>query len=258
MTGSGNHTYLLHGPGPSALLIDAGTGDPRHLAELSAALRPSASTLSHVLVTHGHHDHVAGASLLASAYPPVLLHKWPWPDEDRHYDVTWQTLTSTSTFALSDQSNIRTIHTPGHSPDHVVFWHEPSRSIFTGDLVLPGASVVIQWSRRGDMAQYLDSIRSMIALQPKHLYPAHGPEVDEPLGLLEVTLSHRLLRERQVLERLTDGLDSVEAIVESIYHGLAPVHLAAARENVRAHLEKLQQEGRAVREDARWTSERST
>ena len=42
------------------------------------------------------------------------------------------------------------------------------------------------------------------------------------------------------------------SIVESIYDGLAPALVPAASENVRAHLEKLKREGRAVQRDGRW------
>ena len=49
-----------------------------------------------------------------------------------------------------------------------------------------------------------------------------------------------------MLAALAAGHDSVQAIAESIYDGLAPALLPAAQENVRAHLEKLKREGRAV------------
>ena len=38
MTGPGNNTYLLVGWPASAALIDAGVGEPRHLADLDAEL----------------------------------------------------------------------------------------------------------------------------------------------------------------------------------------------------------------------------
>jgi hypothetical protein len=49
------------------------------------------------------------------------------------------------------------------------------------------------------------------------------------------------------------GHASVQAIAESIYHGLSPALMPAAQENVRAHLEKLKAEQRATHEDGRWT-----
>ena len=67
MTGSGNNTYLITGGGRSAALIDAGVGEPRHLAELAETLGTSA--LATVLVTHGHADHAAGAPAIGDAHP---------------------------------------------------------------------------------------------------------------------------------------------------------------------------------------------
>ncbi len=251
MTGSGNHTYLLRGDS-GALLVDAGVGDPRHLASLATHLNDWGTVLSQVLVTHGHHDHVAGATALAAAHAHAQFFKWPWAAEDARYQVPWRPLAEPSRFALDDGTDLEAIYTPGHSPDHVAFWHATSRTLLCGDLVLPGGSVVIQWSRGGDMAQYLESLSIAIGLAPDRLLAAHGPEVADARGLLEETLSHRLLREAQIVERLAGGLETVEAIVDSIYHGLAPPYVAAARENVRAHLEKLGNEGRAVRRGEQW------
>ena len=58
-TGAGNNTYLLNGKSP--VLIDAGTGDSRHVRGVADALVQSPSTsLTKVLVTHGHADHASG------------------------------------------------------------------------------------------------------------------------------------------------------------------------------------------------------
>ena len=68
------------------------------------------------------------------------------------------------------------LHTPGHSPDHLVFWHERSRTAFTGDLVIPGSSVTIHTGRGGNLAEYLQSVERVRSLRPARLLPAHGPE----------------------------------------------------------------------------------
>lgn len=46
-------------------------------------------------------------------------------------------------------------------------------------------------------------------------------------------------RERQIVAAIAAGHRTVEAIAETIYDGLEPRLMPAARENVRAHLEKL-------------------
>ena len=65
MTGDGNWTWLLRGRLPT--LVDAGTGDPRFLDGVAAAL--DGARLAQVLVTHAHGDHSSGVLALAERFP---------------------------------------------------------------------------------------------------------------------------------------------------------------------------------------------
>ena len=112
---------------------------------------------------------------------------------------------------------------------------------------------MIQWSRGGNLSEYMRSLERLMALEPEVLLPAHGPRVDEPSRVIAAALDHRRMRERQVITALADGRASVPEIVESIYDGLDEALRSAAGETVRAHLEKLKAEGRARDEDGRWT-----
>jgi glyoxylase-like metal-dependent hydrolase (beta-lactamase superfamily II) len=251
MTGRGNQTYLLIGSTSQSVLIDAGVGDPRHLSSIDQELRTHGTQLGQVLVTHGHTDHVSGVPHLAARHPKAVFSKFPWPEEDRRYDVKWHAVAEGDEITLGP-SHLAVLHTPGHSPDHVSFWHESTRTAFTGDLVVQGGSVMIHASRGGDLIAYLASLERLIMLRPAVLLPGHGPAITDPLAVLNGYIEHRLIRENQVVDALREGQRTVREIAESIYHGLDPELMAAAHENVKAHLEKLKREGRVVTEDERW------
>lgn len=253
MTGAGNQTYLLVSSRGEATLIDAGVGAIAHLEALDRELHTLNARLVQAIVTHAHADHIAGAPAVAARHAAALWFKAPWPSEDAKYAVAWQPLADDTAIAAGDASLIA-LHTPGHSPDHVVLWHEESRTMFSGDLVTLGASVVIQASRGGNMRQYLQALERLRNLHPARLLPAHGQVIDDPDAVLRGYIDHRMAREAQIIAALHAGVRTVPAIAESIYDDLSPPLEAAARENVRAHLERLREEGRvAVSDDLEFT-----
>lgn len=248
-TGSGNNTYLISGSEPA--LIDAGIGHPKHLAAVRDALAGNA--LTRVLVTHGHPDHAAGASHLAETWPGLRFAKMPWSDVDNQFAVPWVALADGDQISVGD-GYVRVIHTPGHSPDHVCFFDEETRTLFCGDLLIKGASVVIPVSRGGSLTAYLRSLELIQALEPTRVLPAHGPEIDDLSSVVQQYVAHRQHREIEILNVLGDRPVGVDAIVVQVYSSLSGALQRMARENVLAHLVKLRDEGRVRKDDGLWSS----
>ncbi len=246
-TGAGNNTYLLKGRRPT--LIDAGTGEPRHLAALTEAL--DGASLAQVLVTHAHSDHVEGGAAIAARHPEARFSKFPWSEQDARYQVSWQALSDGDEIEAGDGA-LRVMHTPGHAPDHVCF-HEPgTNTLFGADLVVLGSSVVIPATRGGSLTEYLRSLRRVQELDPARILPAHGPAIENPQAVLSEYLEHRRRREEQVVEALESGARRPEAIVARIYPDLSPALAPAAKESVLAHLFKLRDETRARAAEDEW------
>ena len=245
MTGGGNWTYLIGGTHP--VLIDAGVGNASHLDAIAKAAPPGPS---HVVVTHAHSDHVTGAPAIHRRWPAALFSKHPWPERDPQ--VPWARLEDGSV-VRTDEGELTVLHTPGHAPDHVTLWHAESRTLFVGDMLVQGSTVVIPASLGGSLADYLRSLERMFELNPARALPAHGPVIDDPLSLIRHYIEHRAQREQQILDALRAETSTVESITAKIYPAVMSALLAMARESVLAHLIKLESEGRASRDGTRWT-----
>jgi glyoxylase-like metal-dependent hydrolase (beta-lactamase superfamily II) len=143
------------------------------------------------------------------------------------------------------------MHTPGHSSDHLSFFLEEERALFTGDHVLGRGTSLIAWPD-GNLADYMESLRRARAAAPATLYPGHGPVVTDPEPLLDSYVKHRLDREQEVLSAIDKGDDHVEQIVARVYAAYDPALYGAAALSVRAHLEKLRDDGMVVESEGRW------
>jgi glyoxylase-like metal-dependent hydrolase (beta-lactamase superfamily II) len=114
-------------------------------------------------------------------------------------------------------------------------------------------TIVIPPTHGGSLAQYLTSLERVLALAPTRALPAHGPEIHDAERLIRGYLTHRLQRQAQIIRVLETGVADLDMLVSRVYVGLRPEIAGAARESVLAHLIKLEEEGRASRDDQdRW------
>src|SRR5512138_1119062 len=242
---TGNNTYLL--PGAEPALIDAGVGDAAHIDSIAAALELSGAThLARVLVTHAHPDHASGVPAIAVRWPDALFFKLPYPDRDARYPVKWEPLADGDEVFAGD-GRLRVIHTPGHAPDHIALWHAPSGTLFGGDLAVAGTTVVIpEMERGGSLVRYLRSLDRVLALAPAVLLSGHGPAIYDVERVLTQYKAHRQERERQIVNVLVEGPRSADQLVATLYPSLHPQLVGPARATIVAHLEKLQEERRAL------------
>jgi hydroxyacylglutathione hydrolase len=242
MTGPGTNTYLIGTRDP--ILLDTGAGVPEYMNQLDGYLRERGwKQPSRVVITHRHRDHLGGVDHLRERFRGLKVGKMLHRDTDLPAGI--EDLREGRPIE-GDGFTLVPLHTPGHASDHLCYYLPEERAVFTGDVVLSGSTTVIP-AEDGDLLDYLNSLKRLQELGVRRIYPAHGPVVEDGPALIAEYIEHRLLRERQILRALGDGLHTIPAMVEKIY-ALVPRHLhTVAAQSVASHLKKLAREGR-VRE----------
>jgi glyoxylase-like metal-dependent hydrolase (beta-lactamase superfamily II) len=128
---------------------------------------------------------------------------------------------------------------PGHSDDHLAF--VCGRAAFCGDAVLGEGSVFVS----ANLSGYLDGLRRLRELDLAVLCPGHGDPIWDVTGKLDEYIAHRGEREQRLLAALDRGLSSEDELLDAAWAD-APANLRPlAAISLRAHLEKLREEGRA-------------
>jgi ribonuclease/clavin/mitogillin len=247
-TGPGTNTYLV-GNGAQRILLDPGQGIDLYLPILEAALeRAGGVSIQEIVLTHGHPDHIGGCEQVMERYGELQVSKFPWAAVDASYDFPIRTLEDGSCVE-TEGATLRGVHTPGHAPDHLCFVLEEERAIFSGDNVLGVGTTVIP-SESGDLAQYMTSLRRLLDEDPRRIYPAHGPCIEDGSAKIREYIAHREARDTQILAAMDQGAQTVGEIVKIVYAAYPEALHAAAGQSVTSHLRKLEHEGLASRTGA--------
>jgi glyoxylase-like metal-dependent hydrolase (beta-lactamase superfamily II) len=250
-TGPGTNTYLV-GTSRRPILLDTGIGlevyDP--LLKKGLAETKGATEIQEIILTHVHQDHIGGAARVRAQFGDLKVSKKAWPGKDEAYNLPLTYIEDGARIA-TDGATLRAIHTPGHARDHLCYYLEEEKALFTGDLVLGAGTTVIP-EEGGGLIDYMASLRKLLTLDLAVIYPAHGPAIRDPYKKLNDYISHRELREQQILDAMKAGLSEIPAMVKRIYTDVPEFLHGAAGNSVLSHLNKLRKEGVARQEGERW------
>lgn len=231
------------------LLID--TTDPgkqEYLSLLEGVLAEENATISVIISTHWHQDHVGSiedVKLSKLVSDDCKIWKFPRLDATEDYgSLKFLDLTDRQEFDLNDGTKLKVFHTPGHTTDHIILFNEQTKALFSGDCILGEGTAVFE-----DLHDYMKSLEIILQLQPDKIYPGHADVIDDqPVDKIQYYINHRNERERQILDAITNSKEPLTdmGIVKIVYTTTPRYLYPAAATNVNQHLIKLKKEGKVV------------
>jgi glyoxylase-like metal-dependent hydrolase (beta-lactamase superfamily II) len=251
------HTNVWMPGKRSFVIVDPGSDDDDEHTRLFRVVErrrtEQGASPSAVVLTHHHDDHVAGAARVASELAlPVRAHA----DVLARLD-----LGGLRTEELRDGDVVdlggeiaQVLHTPGHAPGHLALHLPGHATVIAGDLI-SGLSTILIDPPEGHMGSYLDSLRTVAALECRTVLPGHGAPL--PGAAIPELIEHRLEREMAIEAIVASGAVDLDAVARVAYRDVPQMPLALTRRQALAHLVHLEELGTAVRSDAageRWTA----
>jgi glyoxylase-like metal-dependent hydrolase (beta-lactamase superfamily II) len=247
MTLKGTNQYVV-GRNGGVIVIDVALSADSNLdGIIEQAEAMGAKTIEKILLTHIHSDHCGGAlALKKRCGAKIGIHRsragylggedFQYADGDR---------------IAFGGGELDVVHTPGHESGHCCFYESTDRVLFSGDHIMGFGTSVIR-PPDGDMSEYIRSLERLLQLSIGLILPGHGPLVGSPEAKIKEYIEHRLMRERQVIEALGSGRNTIGAITEMIYVDVSGPLKHVAEFSVEAHLIKLIREGRVKQERDRY------
>ena len=155
-------------------------------------------------LTHGHFDHLADHQVVTDRFPAanVLIHELDAPrlrdPTSRLFQLPFTIPPREPDALVQDGQTLsfgglacRVIHTPGHSPGHVMYHFEEQGVLVGGDLII-GGSIGRTDLPDSDSAAMAQSLRRAMHLPPEtRLLPGHG----EPTTLAQERQTNPFVRE---------------------------------------------------------------
>jgi glyoxylase-like metal-dependent hydrolase (beta-lactamase superfamily II) len=166
-----SHAYLLKHGEEFTLIDTLGDADGRLVLQQLRKLREPVGKLRHILLTHAHRSHIGGAAHLKRlSGATVYSHEWEADivsGKRSAQPVSLQPIPPLRVYLqrlglalraghphcqvdvhLSDRDQvgpIHVIHTPGHTPGHLVYYWPERQALFTGDNVVTWPQLGAGW-----------------------------------------------------------------------------------------------------------------
>ncbi|MBX2835453.1 MAG: MBL fold metallo-hydrolase [Gammaproteobacteria bacterium] len=249
-TYTGTNTYVV-GSG-SVAVIDPGPNDVEHCNALLTSLGDE--TVSHIVVTHSHPDHVAGcerlqqltgAQVYAMSLPELNMETHDHTDEAPHLNFSPDVCLTDGEIIASEGWQLECVHTPGHLSDHLCLALLGQDQLLSGDHVMAWSTSIVS-PPHGHMGSYMKSLKRLLDRTEHTYWPGHGGPVTNPQQFVTALIQHRRDRETLIMECVTKGFNTVETMLPKVYADINQTLLPAAARSLFATVIYLVESGQLV------------
>ncbi len=184
------NTYLIADEDGKTAIIDPGCLYHEEQEKLFQTLQKNHLTLERVLLTHCHIDHVMGCKFIYDTFGLLPEHHeieksllanasiqgqffgidCPTPPAAQHFLIP-------NTAISIGKITFELFFTPGHSPGSISFFHAPSKTLFSGDVLFQG-SIGRTDLPGGNYETLMQTIYQVLLPlgEDVTVYPGHGPK----------------------------------------------------------------------------------
>lgn len=183
------NTYILYDETKEALIIDPGCYEKHEKGILYDFITQEKLKPVKIINTHCHIDHVLGNAFIKKTYNiPLWFHEKeeaillavgtyaPNYGFAQYHESTVDHFLQEGEIINFGNSELMPIWVPGHSPGHLVLYHEASKNCIAGDTLFQG-SIGRTDLPGGDHETLIHSIREKLFSLPDEvvIHPGHGP-----------------------------------------------------------------------------------
>lgn len=184
------NTYLIYDETKDAILIDPGCFFEQEKKDLQSFIEENKLHLKKVVYTHCHLDHAFGSKFIGDTYPNIefVAHKDEAffiddaKNQSKRFGIQMEqppNLTShidEGEVLSFGQTELKTLHIPGHSPGSICFYNEVEKIVLVGDVLFAG-SIGRSDLPGGDHDTLVSGIKAKLMQLPDDMtvYSGHGP-----------------------------------------------------------------------------------
>ena len=181
--------YVCH-DGTEAVIVDPSSAEEMEHQVVERYVEENSLEIRHLLLTHGHIDHIFGCAHFARKYGlGWQMHREDVPllaraeDQASMFGVPIEAppepevLLSEGDRIYLGESELEVLHTPGHSPGSICFFERGAGAIVAGDVLFQGSiGRTDLW--RGSLPELMQSIfQKLVPLgDDVRVFPGHGPD----------------------------------------------------------------------------------